>query len=145
MYAPSLLGIRVLSIFSATLWSDTMHDVEFVGGSLDGSHVKVAELRPTLRLPPAPGMRWSEVYERQEDGLYHFVRHGVPPLMLLPESEEAEANRVLTAIVESMMPLLDRLEAHFAQRGGYTQLTLGAWMLTRRDDVPAAIQVSWQG
>ena len=83
-----------------------MHDVEFVGGSLDGSQVRVQELRSTLRLPPAAGTRWSEVYEHQQDGRYHFVRHGMPPLMQLPEREEAEANKELASMLQSLMPLL---------------------------------------
>ncbi|MGN6367977.1 MAG: hypothetical protein ACTHN5_06920 [Phycisphaerae bacterium] len=116
-----------------------MHSVEFVGGSLDGSELGVKECRSTLRLPPAPGAQWSEVYERREDGRYHFARHGVPPLVQLPEKEEAAANRELQGLVELLMPMLEKLDAHFAARGGYTQLKVGAWELTRRDDVAAGV------
>ena len=110
---------------------------ECVGGSLDGKVIDA----PTdwaagheMRLPAKEGRERVEIYRLNEDGRLHFARYGVPPVLAGPDYDPA-ADEALRAIVAEMAPLLDRLEAHCREIGGYFPINVGKWRLQRRDDV----------
>lgn len=108
--------------------------IEVVGGSQDGVRINIGDDPPKLlRLPDFSKRGQVEVYELGDDGRYHFIRYGLPPFTQNP-MQPANHAEILDIINELTGPV-QKLEAFCQSRGGYFDLTVGKWHLSRGDEV----------
>ena len=114
--------------------SDTGHDYEFIGGSMDGQvfHVE-GELWPGMQWPTVAGPNGRrEIYVYGADGKFHFDSYS---LSINPNLYTPEALAERRAIYERLSAVLTELDVIIDRHGGPDggSLNIGNWTIKHKN------------